>query len=311
MLNQVLLWGQKKIENGSAWIFAPLSFVWMFVSYIRNMLYDRKWLRITKVSRTVVSIGNIVAGGTGKTPLVLLLASQFPGRKIAILSRGYKTNDEPLLLANRIQNAKVYVGIDRVKLAKQACSEGAELIILDDGFQHRKIHRDFDLVIQHGSDPLGKGHFLPWGFLRDHPSRLKQADAIFINSAESLTPHIHLKMRVDSEATYHGQKVAIFCGIAKPHLFKKTVESLGAIIVDEWIIADHAKADGLEEFALGAKKKGAVSILCTEKDFIKLPTKNYALPVSCVRISFAIAHGQSQWENLIAKIRQKIDNCTL
>lgn len=307
MLNQILFWGQKRIEKG-AWYFAPISFVWGAISFLRNYLYDQKWLKITKVDCPVVSIGNIVAGGTGKTPLVILLASQFQDTRVAILSRGYKTADEPLIFSNRLKHTKVYVGKDRSKLAKQACQEGAELIILDDGFQHRKLHRDIDCVILHGSDPYGRGHFLPWGFLRDHPRRLKQADAIFMNGASFLTPYIHLRVDVDPKIDLSGLKVAIFCGIAKPTLFKETVKKLGAEIVHEWILADHQNADKIEQFALQSKKKGASLIVCTEKDFVKLSRNDYALPIQLIRISMTVTAGQSLWENLIAKIRQKIDN---
>jgi tetraacyldisaccharide 4'-kinase len=307
MLNQILFWGQKRIEKG-AWFFAPFSFLWGAISVLRNFLYDRKWLRITKVDCPVVSIGNIVAGGTGKTPLVILLASQFTDKRVAILSRGYKTADEPLIFSRRLKHTKIYVGKDRAKLAKQACQEGAELILLDDGFQHRKLHRDFDCVILHGRDPYGRGHFLPWGFLRDHPSRLKQADAIFINEAPFSTSYIHLKVDVDHITDLSGLKVAIFCGIAQPTLFKETVKKLGAKIVHEWILADHQKANKIEQFALVSKKKGASVILCTEKDFVKLSRNDYALPIQFIGISMTVTEGRSQWENLIAKIRQKIDN---
>lgn len=316
MLNRILLWGQKRIEKGSSWILAPFSFIWGVVSFCRNFLYDVKLLHVTKVACPVVSVGNIVAGGTGKTPLVHLLAMQFKDRRIAILSRGYKTEDEPKLLARRIKHAKVYIGKNRVALAKRALEEGAELMILDDGFQHRKLHRDFDLVILHGADPFGKGHFLPWGFLRDHPSRLKQADAVFLNSSYESSNYIHVDIQVNSisdgvkNVAIDGKNVAIFCGIAKPDLFKKTVRQLGANIVHEWILADHEKAEDIERFALVAKTEGADAILCTEKDFVKLSLEDCALPIYFVEISLVVTAGQDCWEKLIAKITQKIDNQT-
>ncbi|HSX13255.1 MAG TPA: tetraacyldisaccharide 4'-kinase [Chlamydiales bacterium] len=316
MLNRILLWGQRRIEKG-AWMFAPIGLIWGLVSVIRNQLYDLRWLSVTKVQCPVVSVGNLVAGGTGKTPLVILLASKFKDKKVAILTRGYKTKDEPKLIANRLENARVYVGKNRVKLAQQACHEGAKIIILDDGFQHRQLYRDFDLVLLHGSDPFGKGHYLPWGFLRDHPRRLSQADAIFINSSKQKTPYIHLDIQVESISngeqtidSIQGKKVAIFCGIAKPHLFKRTVENLGAIVVDEWILADHEKPQKLHEFAIHAKRMGADSLICTEKDFVKI-TGHFALPIHFIKISLVVTSNAQQWENLIAKITQKIDNLVL
>ena len=138
-----LLYGQKLIEKG-AWYFAPLSMLYALVVFCRNWLYDHRYFRVSKVPCTVVSIGNIVAGGTGKTPFVHLLAKAFSSRKVVILSRGYgKVPDEPMLLQKRLPSARVYVGKDRVSLAKRAVNDGAELIILDDGFQHRRLHRRF------------------------------------------------------------------------------------------------------------------------------------------------------------------------
>lgn len=320
--SRFLLWGQKRIEKG-AWYFAPLSFLWAFVSFWKNALYDWKFRSVSSVPCPVISVGNLVAGGTGKTPLVLLLASQFPHRKVAILSRGYgEVPDEPLLLQNRIKNAKVYVGKDRVSLAKRAFSEGAEIIFLDDGFQYRKLHRDLDLVLLAGSDPFGKGHYLPWGFLRDSPSRLKSADMIFVSGAQKnvfASPHVQLRVKVDRildmeqrmVPSIRDRDVAIFCGIAKPHLFEETVRGLGANVVQKWFLADHEKPSqsDLYAFALSAQKGGAKAIVCTEKDAVKLEgCRQNILPLYYVEISFQVAEGNCLWENLIAKIEQKIDN---
>ena len=151
------------------------------ISFLKNSFYDRKWISISSLPATVVSVGNIVAGGTGKTPFVHLLAKTFRHRKVAILSRGYGSiADEALLLARRLPEVKVYVGKDRVASGIKAIKEGAELLILDDGFQYRRLARDFDLVLLDGDDLFGKGHYLPWGYLRDSPKRLREADAVFI-----------------------------------------------------------------------------------------------------------------------------------
>jgi tetraacyldisaccharide 4'-kinase len=319
---KILLWGQKRIEKG-AWFLAPLSFVWGFVSFWKNVFYDRGWRKVLKVNCPVVSVGNLVAGGTGKTPLVHLLASRFSHLPVAILSRGYgKVPDEPLLLQRRLKNAKVYIGKDRCMLAQKAESEGARLILLDDGFQYRRLHRDFDLVLLAGSDPFGKGHYLPWGFLRDHPRRLASADTIFISGGQTSlypAPHVHLEVNVDRildmqqtvVSSIKDSKVAIFCGIAKPHLFKKTVEGLGAEVVLEWVLGDHemVSSSRLQQFVLEAKNHGAEMLVCTEKDYVKLdPSRDFPLPIVFLEISLVVRNGFSLWENLIAKITQKIDN---
>lgn len=321
---RILLFGQKAIERG-AWYLAPFSWVWGLISLGKNFLYDRKWLYSEKVSCPVVSVGNLVAGGTGKTPFVQMLASRFSQRKVAVLSRGYgQIPDEAILLQNRNRKIKVYIGKDRVKLAKQAVREGAELILLDDGFQYRKLYRDFDFVLLSGSDPFGKGHYLPWGFLRDSPRRLKFADALFVTGElrNSLSfPHISLEIQVErildlqkrEVSSIEGKKVAIFCGIAKPKLFRKTVENLKATVVSEWILADHEKPsiDFLMSSAASAKQKGAQAFVCTEKDMVKIPNSLQSeIPIYYLEISLRIARGVSEWENLIAKIEKKIDTYT-
>ena len=154
----------------------PLSALFSLAIRLRHFLYDRGWLRSYAVRCPVVSVGNIEAGGTGKTPLVLLLAEAFRHRKVALLTRGYgEVPDEAPLLQKRAPFAKVYVGKDRLVSAQKAIAEGAELIILDDGLQHRRLKRDFELVaISETLDvwkKQGPFRYLPWGRLRDTPRR--------------------------------------------------------------------------------------------------------------------------------------------
>ena len=315
---KILFWGQKRIEKGAPF-FAPISWGWGVVSFCKNFAYDQGIFSQTKVGCLVVSIGNIVAGGTGKTPLTLLLASKFQKRRIAILTRGYgEVPDEALLFKRRLKNGKVYIGKDRLTLAKRAVEEGAELIFLDDGFQYRKLFRDFDVVTLSGEDPFGKGHYLPQGLLRDSPRRLKKADALFVlgdlkfNISLPFTS-LHTKIdRVldvftDDEQEIRGKKVAIFSGIAKPERFRSTVESL-AIVLSEKILLDHEKITerSLKQFCDQAKGLGAEFVLCTEKDAVKIPEGEFSLPISYLQVSSI-----GSVENLVAKINQKLDNLPL
>ncbi len=307
--NKALSLGRALIERG-AWFFAPLSWIWGIVVFCKNKLYDWKWISCAQVPCTVVSVGNIVAGGTGKTPFIQMVASSFVSRKIAILSRGYgQIPDEAMLLQRRLPHALLYVGKDRVALAARAAMDGAELILLDDGFQHRKLHRDFDIVLVHERDPFGKGRYLPWGFLRDSPKRLKRADAVFFNGRDFR----HLVVRILNEKeqeipTVQGWIVGLFCGIANPDSFKKSIDSLGAKAVAEWILADHEPAQPalLERFAERCRKLGAKALITTEKDFIKGP--RCSLPIVFIEIEIEWIERKEKWERLIAKINQKIDN---
>lgn len=279
-----LNWGERLM----GWQLAPLSWIYAFAVWCRNSLYDWGLLTVIKVPRVVVSVGNIVAGGTGKTPFVHMLAKKFPHRKVAILSRGYgQVPDEPMLLARRLPNVSVCVGKDRVALALES---EADLLILDDGFQHRRLHRDFDIVL----DTNKKEHYLPWGFLRDSPGRLKEA---LVFKPEDL--RISVQRILDKEGrevpSIRGWKVGIFCGIANPKRFKKTVESLGAEVVGETYFGDH-------EPATLSKLPKANALICTEKDFVKLhPTD---LPIYYLEIEMSVVG----IEKLIEKIDQKIDN---
>lgn len=293
--DKFLLFGQQWIKK-SPWYLAPFSWIYALGVYFRNGLYNLRILPITRVPCTVVSVGNIVAGGTGKTPFVHLLARRFSHRKVAILSRGYgAVPDEAILLARRLPNVKVYIGKDRAVLAKQAAKD-AELILLDDGFQHRRLHRDFDIVLTRDK----KERYLPAGFLRDDPKRLKKADETFTVGKElQLVVKRILDLEGNEIPSIRGWKVGIFCGIANPESFKKTVRDLGAEIVFEKIFADHALAD------LNKLSKERV-LLCTEKDVVKLPPTQ--LPIYFLEMEMQIVQGHDRWEKLIEKIDQKIDN---
>lgn len=307
-MNKIFLLGRQLIERG-AWFFAPVSWIWASVVFFRNQLYDRKWIRSIKVPCTVVSVGNIVAGGTGKTPFVQLIADAFKHRKIAILSRGYgKIPDEAMLLQRRLPFAQIYVGKNRASLAEKAAQDGAELILLDDGFQHRRLDRDFDIVLVKEDDPLGKGHYLPWGFLRDSPKRLKEVDAVFSNGRDFRHRSARVLNEEEQEVSVQGWAVGIFSGIANPRSFKKSVDDLGAVVLLEWVLADHEKARPaqLEQFAQCCKALGAKALITTEKDFIKGP--RCCLPIIFIEIEIEWLEGKEKWEKLIAKINQEIDN---
>jgi tetraacyldisaccharide 4'-kinase len=292
---RLMLFGQTLIENQSPFLLflAPVSWLYGLIVKIRNCLYDWHWLKSYRVDCTVVSVGNIIAGGTGKTPFISLLAKRFSHRKVAILTRGYgEVPDEALLLKKHLPLVRIYIGKDRVASAEQAVRDGAELILMDDGFQHRRLARDFDIILEGDS----KGHYLPWGFLRDNPDRLKNVDALF-------SPKLKVS-RIDGAPSIRGWKVGLFCGIAKPRKFRETICELGAEVIDEWILADHAVADPTA-FAMQCKERGASALICTEKDHVKLPVStHYALPIHYIEVETEMPDG---FEQLIEKIERNID----
>lgn len=185
---------------------------WCYRLYVtcRNWAFDRGCLRkYSPPVPVVISVGNIVVGGTGKTPVTLMLAQEFYEEvPIAILTRGYRSKveslavpivlscgqgpmhlasycgDEPFMLAQNFPKAFVYVGRDRHQASNMAAKAGARLILLDDGMQHRRLARDLEVVVMDACDPFGQGFFLPRGLLRDSTASLKRADLIILN-------HIH------------------------------------------------------------------------------------------------------------------------
>ena len=295
----------------------PLSGLWYLGATLKNGLYDRKLLPIHRLSVPVVSIGSITAGGTHKTPLVHLLAKTVqPFGSVAILSRGYKTQDEPKLLQQRLPNVAVYVGKDRVALGAQAVKNGAQVILLDDGFQYRRLYRDFELLTLAYEHPYGYNAFLPRGLLRDPPSRLKEADALFINSekwnnAISVELKVRRLLNLQGDAVTLGKKVGMFCAIAKPKRFQQTLSRLGMEVVDSWVLPDHEKPDPkkLYAFAAHCHNQGAMALLCTEKDAVKFSfNDSFPLPIVYLEMELEVTANLISWQNLIEKIVLTMNN---
>jgi len=320
-----------------------LGISWLFCAGVRlrHVLYDRGYLQVHRVPLLVVSVGNIACGGTGKTPLVQLLAKRLSSyKRVAILTRGYggraekgsdtlvirctkplsfeECGDEPCLLARSLPEVALYVGRDRIAAAKRAREAGEELLILDDGMQHRRLHRDFELVVLDGRDPFGGGRFLPRGLLRETPRRLRAADAVFLNhvsgekeferlreALKPLTgaPLIGMGYRVEQRG--RKERVGLFCALGRPERFAEGVEERGDEEVGRYFILDHRPFDlkQLERFAQRCLAQGAVKLLCTEKDFVKLPERlKLSLPVETVSSEVEIRFGKEYFEELIQRI---------
>lgn len=332
-----------------------LSWPFQFVVKCRNKAFDKGWVRrYFPPVPVVISVGNIVAGGTGKTPMTFLLAEEFYSEfPLAILSRGYRSHaeklsspvvlsrgagpmhpasfcgDEPFLLAKKLPKAFVFVGKDRHKASYMAAKAGVQVILLDDGMQHRRLARDFEVVVMDVYDPFGKGYFLPRGFLREGLKSLSRADLIILNHAEnqenflsikqqiqkySSAPVVGTKMTVSQILDFsdrpvgalNGKKVGIFCGIAHPEYFQNTVQALGAEIVSSIFAADHCNVEpmALVRFARQAQEKGAEVLVCTEKDRVKITDAlNLCLPLVWIQMSMELISGKEEWKTFIDKAK--------
>jgi tetraacyldisaccharide 4'-kinase len=223
----------------------------------------------------------------------------------------------------------VIVGKDRHKASDLAARAGAQLILLDDGMQHRRLARDFEVVVMDNSDPFGQGYFLPRGLLREGVNSLSRADMIILNHTEDAEMFKDIKeklqryskalvvgtrMEVVEVVMFNGEKmpslqgvkVGIFCGIAHPEYFYKTVSQQGALIVDSAFAADHRCLcqNDLEKFALRCKEKGAELLLCTEKDKVKIcGTQDLVLPIAWMKMRLNIVEGHEEWRFFMDRIK--------
>lgn len=257
---------------------------------------------IKKVNARVISVGNITWGGTGKTPLVVMLSRALveSGKKVAILTRGYG-KDEVGELKKNLPDVPVVVGRDRLRTADEAIKKyGAEYLILDDGFQHIRLHRDIDVVNINSTLPFGPGGLIPVGTMREPIEHLSRGHIFVLTKSDIGSKNVHwIRQRllavkpnaVIFEARHRpkqfwdvrrnrwvelremrGRKVAAISGIGDPYSFEKTVENLGAEIVLAARFDDHhhyseAELRGFSERCLKLELK---DVITTEKDFIKL-----------------------------------------
>ncbi|HKV95427.1 MAG TPA: tetraacyldisaccharide 4'-kinase [Candidatus Angelobacter sp.] len=269
----------------------PLSMLFGAGVAVRNVLYDRGTLKVQKLARPVVSIGNISIGGTGKTPFVIALGELLKQRGIAfdVLSRGYgrsskelavvdplgssqQFGDEPLLIARKL-GAPVIVSADRFQAGQFAEKQfPSRLHLLDDGFQHRRLHRDFDIVLLPKEDFAGT--LLPVGRLREPLSALRRADAIVAFDPlriVSSKAQPWAARRVITRPDVSGKAVA-FCAIGRPQQFVDAVKMYKQELTAEISFRDHHRyqqAD-IERLLRVKSETGADCFITTEKDLINL-----------------------------------------
>lgn len=337
-----------------------LSVPYSIAMKLRTSAYDNRWFKqYTPPIPVVISIGNIVAGGTGKTPLTLMLAGEFYDKAmIGVLSRGYRSlaeklpapvtvcagkgplhsaaycGDEPYLIAQNLPKSFIYVGRDRHKSANLASKAGVELAILDDAMQHRRIARDYEVVILDVDDPFGQNHYLPRGFLRESPLSLSRADLIAINhvkdkeSFEKCEKMVHpytkapiigtqleLQQICDLQGNPQGsirdKRVALFCGIGQPDRFIQTLKECGVYLVGQEIFPDHAVyyVDQIIKLAEKYKSQGVEMLVCTEKDRVKIPEiPHLPLPIIWLKMRLKIVENKELWENFVGKVKKDLDN---
>jgi len=309
----------------------------------RNASFDRG-AGVHKVDVPVISVGNITTGGTGKTVLVEDIARRLlsEGLKPVIISRGYGGDrsgtggsDEVLLLAENLPDVPHLTGGDRVDVARRAVAQfRPDAIVLDDGFSHRALARDLDVVTVDALCPFGFGRLLPRGLLREPPDALSRADLVVLTRSDAvdgtsrgeitrqireyaghdrIVPARHdVRRIVDMKtgkpvaaASLDAARVAVACAIGNPRAFELTVESLGARIVASATFRDHHVYIGRDLAAIDrcAKNAGADRILVTQKDRVKLAKigYNWMLSVCSVEVRMGYPDGDGLLDELISR----------
>lgn len=313
--------------------------------WLRNVLYDRRWKRIHTAVVPVVSVGNLSLGGTGKTPCVEWVARFYRQREwqVAILSRGYGAdngrNDEAMVLEDNLPDVPHLQNPDRVAAAETAVEElESELLILDDGFQHRRLHRDIDLVLIDATRPPTRDFWFPRGTLREPVSSLKRASAFILTRCDqapaadvealrawlqsrwpqtpiATTEHRPLALIGTGEAEQPpawlaGKTVAAFCGIGHPAAFQATLEGLGATLVAWRCFPDHhryTRADVEDLTRWAAALPPNTVIITTQKDWVKLRLAALAdRPLWALRIGLQVRTGA---EALTAVLERPLQAC--
>lgn len=291
-----------------------LSHLYGFAVAARNFLYDTGVLTIHRTGIPVVSIGNIEAGGTGKTPLTVALARELASRgyKPVIVTRGYRgrltgpvhvrpdhlpqdVGDEALLMA-RISGVPVIKSPDRVRGALLARKGfGADLVLLDDGFQHRRISRDLDIVLVAGD--VGSDALLPAGRLREPAHALRRADIIIHAKgagAGEITAELVPCSLIDPSgneeelSVLQGTHVLAVCGIARPGHFMEMLKGLGAR-VEPVTFPDHHGFTRRDMDMIDKKAQGKNLIVTTEKDLVRLDALQLATRWRAVRVEMRVS----------------------
>lgn len=360
--------GEGRASVGARLGLMPL---WVASQFYRGLAYSHRqgfcwgWRTPHRLPCRVISVGNLTVGGTGKTPLAMWLARWClaQGWSVAILSRGYggqpgdaprvvaahqvhaqawsMVGDEPYLLARELPCVPVVVGKDRVRSGLLAHRRfGAQVLILDDGFQHCRLARDFDMVLIDATNPFGHGALLPRGILREPLRALRHADAVVLTRVESAQeslpavcqrirhgyPHgpiYHLMTTVEALATGGAQvsedalqlrrrRVVAFAGIGNPSAFAATLTQLGCDVAALLTFRDHHPYTAADWQAVmeAAGRYDASGIVTTTKDQVRLdPAWQAPVPLYTLRIGVAFARGEATLQQQLRTVIADAQDC--
>lgn len=321
-------------------LLAPLGWFVGVCSHIRNSAYDHGIAASSEPPAPVVSIGNLTHGGTNKTPFVEMLVRTFSeaGLNPGIVMRGYGRRsgesffvgecprsrdllgDEALLLSGKLHGVPVAVAADRMSGIERLAGRGADIVVADDGFQHRRMGRDVDIVLVDATCPFGNGRMMPAGMLREPVSSLGRAHIVVISKSEQVREDVLIdlyeKIRaLTGREPFHAVlelagwsrlsspqseledslppsvPVAAFSAIGNPESFEKFLSKLDLKPLFHGTFRDHHlfTISELEDFCAKAAKSGAAALVCTEKDIFNLPPEwKPPLPLFVPRVTVSL-----------------------
>jgi tetraacyldisaccharide 4'-kinase len=316
-----------------------ISLPYGWIVRAKTLSYSLGFIHPKRLSCPVISVGNITVGGTGKTPLVMALAKELKRRgvSIVILSRGYKgrkasgplvtdghsiflspeeSGDEPFLMAKTLKGVPIFIGKDRFINGQIALRRfGAHGLILDDGYQHLRLHRDLNILLIDSQIGFGNHHLLPRGILREPLTHLHRADLFLLTKVEHIKTSQPLETMLhqfhptsqifhshyeplgmigpegewEELCSFKGKKIVVLSGIAHPSSFSSLLKKCGMEIVKEVIFPDHHHYTTDDLAFIEERGKGSDWIVTTEKDMVKLKKLDIDhLPIRALRIELKI-----------------------
>jgi tetraacyldisaccharide 4'-kinase len=325
-------------QRGGLW---AVSVPYGWITHLRNRLYDHGWKSSLRVPVPVISVGNLTLGGTGKTPCVEYVAGFYlrQQRRVAILSRGYGRrgglNDEALVLKESLPGVPHLQGADRAALAAAAARDlHSEVLVLDDGFQHRRLARDLDLVLVDATQPWGHDYLFPRGLLREGRAGLRRAGVVMLTRCDQVAAQERGRLReavarlapgVPVVETAHrpvqlvnhsgeaapldrlaGRPVAAFCGIGNPEAFRGTLAGLGLSVQSFRTFPDHhpyPQADVEDLNAWARRLPPEVVVVTTRKDLVKLRQPRMGgKELWALRIRLTFEAGQAVLDRMLQEV---------
>jgi len=346
--------------NGLRLVLSMAEPVYTIAATFQRFLYNMRLKSIQRVKRPVISIGNLTTGGTGKTPVTAFLVQQLQARGIrpGIASRGYRSlnteekstavdssetveaaNDEKRMLEQMCPGVPHRQNRDRVRMARELIGlDDCQCVLLDDGFQHRRLARDLDVVLIDAVNPFGYGHLLPRGLMREPPTSLRRADLVIITRvnqvAAEMLAEIHEELRyftrqpvlemqfaatgwLDARGTPRPltdvlSEPFVFCGIGNPQNFRQQLSALGLDIPDERFqpFPDHHHYTKAEINQLLTQAGEGTTLITTHKDLVKV-IEHLPADFDCrallieANITQGAEHLQTELDRLAEKIRQQ------